>query len=131
MKFALSILLLLSSVSDLRNPTWQVSTSCLTEIRDGKKSCWGVVIDFEDARFKTKISSQELKIYESKHKTSLLKLMTWHVSRDGKQLVIKFKPGMGDFGTGNQAEITLYKTAFKTPPKQFPDHVIFVQNTDL
>ena len=117
-------------VSELRSPTWLVRTSCLTEIRGGKKSCWGIVIDFDDARFKTRISSQQLKIYEAKHGSSLLRLMTWRVSREGKQLTIKFKPGMGDFGTGNRAEITLYKTAFLTPPRQFPHYVIFVQNTD-
>jgi hypothetical protein len=117
-------------ISELRSPTWLVRTSCLTEIRQGKQSCWGIVIDFDDARFKTKISSEQLKIYEAKHGTSLLRLMTWHVSRDGKQLIIKFKPGMGDFGTGNRAEVTLYKTAFITPPKQFPNYAVFVQNTD-
>jgi hypothetical protein len=120
-----------AAVGDLRNPTWQLRTSCLTEIRHGKKSCWGVVIDFDDARFKTRISSRQLKIYESKHGSSLVRLMTWHVSRDGKQLIIKFKPGMGDFGTGNRAEVTLYESVFATPPKHFPSYVIFVQNTDL
>jgi hypothetical protein len=118
-------------VSDLRAPTWRLRTSCLTETRDGKKSCWGVVLHFEDARFKPKISPYQLKIYEAKHGTSLLRLMTWRVSRDRKELVIKFKRGRGDFGTGNQAEITLYKTVFTTPPKDFPDYAIFVQNTDV
>jgi len=89
------------------------------------------VIDFEDAHFKTTITAQQLKIYEAKHGTSLLKLMTWRVSRDGKRLIIKFKPGTGDFGSGNRAEITLYKTAFTAPPKDFPDYAVLVQNTDL
>ena len=121
----------LRPISDLRSPTWLVKTSCLTEIHVGKKSCRGIVIDFDDARFKTRISPQQLKIYEAKHGTSLLKLMTWRVSSDGKQLIIKFKPGTGDFGSGNRAEITLYKTAFITSPKHFPDYAVFVQNTDL
>jgi hypothetical protein len=118
-------------LSELRNPTWQVRTSCLAETREGKKSCWGVVIHFDDARFKPRICPRELKIYEAKHATSLLRLMTWRVSRDRKELVIKFKPGRGDFGTGNRAEITLYKSVFTTPPKDFPDYVIFEQNTDV
>jgi hypothetical protein len=121
----------LRPLSELRSPTWQVQTSCLTEVRAGKKSCWGIVIDFEDARFKAKISAKELKIYEAKHGASLLKLMTWRVSKDGKQLVIKFKPGTGDFGSGNEAQITLYRSVFMVPPKHFPDYVIFSQNTDL
>ena len=121
----------LRPISELRNPTWHVRTSCLTEIRAGKKSCRGVVIDFDDARFKSKITPQQLRIYEAKHGTSLLKLMTWRVSNEGKRLTIKFKPGAGDFGSGNRAEITLYKSTFIVPPKNLQDYVVFVQNTDL
>lgn len=118
-------------ITELRNPTRQVQTSCLTEIRSGKRSCWGIVIEFKDARFKSKISSQQLKIYEAKHGSSLQKLMSWSVSNDGRRLTIVFKPGTGDFGSGNKAEITLYRTAFVEPPKDFPAHAIFVQKTDL
>jgi len=121
----------LRPITELRNPTWQVQTSCLTEIRNGKKSCWGVVIEFQDARFKTIVSPQQLKIYEAKHGSSLQKLMTWRVSDNGRRLTIKFKPGTGDFGSGNSAEVTLYESAFIEPPKAFPDYVIFVQKTDL
>jgi len=121
----------LRPITELRNPTWQVQTSCLTEIRNGKKSCWGVVIEFQDARFKPLVSPQQLKIYEAKHGSSLQKLMTWRVSDNGRRLTIKFKPGTGDFGSGNSAEVTLYKAAFIEPPKAFPDYVIFVQKTDL
>jgi len=117
--------------SELRSPTWLVRTSCLAETRGDKKACWGIVIDFDDARFKTTISAKQLKIYEAKHGTSLLKLMTWRVSSDGKRLIIKFKLGTGDFGSGNRVEITLYKTAFIAPPKHYPEYAIFVQTTDL
>jgi hypothetical protein len=115
----------------LSPPKWQVRTSSLTEIRGGKKSCWGIVIDFDDAQFKKRISPQQLKIFEAKHGTNLLNLMMWRVSPDGKRLTIKFKPGTGDFGTGNRAEINLYKTAFMVPPKDFPHYAIFVWDTDL
>jgi hypothetical protein len=113
------------------SPTRLIRTSCLAETRGGKKSCWGIVIDFGDSQLKPTISPKQLKIYEAKHGTSLLKLMTWRISRDGKRLIIKFKPGSGDFGSGNRAEITLYKTAFIAPPKGFPEYAIFVQGTDL
>jgi hypothetical protein len=119
------------ALGELSPPKWQVHTSCLTEIRDGKKSCWGIIIDFEDAQFKKRISPQQLKIFEAKHGSNPLNLMTWRVSREGKRLTIKFKPGDGDFGTGNRAEITLYKTAFIVPPKDFPDYAVFVLGTDL
>ena len=118
-------------ISELRNPSWLVRTSCLTEIRAGKKSCRGIVIESDDAQFKPRISPQQLKIFEAKHGHSLLRLMTWQVSAGGKRLTITFRPGTGDFGTGNRAEITLYKTAFIVPPKDFPDYSIFVQATDL
>ena len=118
-------------VTELRNPTWRVHTSCLTEIRGGKKSCWGIVLAFDNAKLKARISPQQLKVYEAKHGTSLRKLMTWRVSGDRKRLIIKFKAGTGDFGSGNRAEVTLYKEAFIVPPKDFPEYVIFVQETDL
>src|ERR1700750_1316482 len=84
-------------------PKYKVSTSCLTEIRRGKDSCWGIVINFEDAQFKKRIALDQLKGFETKHGHNIVNLMTWRVSRDGRQLTIKFKPGTGDFGTGNQA----------------------------
>jgi hypothetical protein len=118
-------------LTELRNPTWRVRTSCVTEIRGGKKSCRGIVIEFDDAQFKAKVSPQQLKIYEAKHGSSLLKVMTWRVSPDRKRLTIRFKAGTGDFGSGNRAEVTMYKEAFIVPPKNFPEYVIFVQETDL
>jgi len=121
----------LRPITELRNPTWQVRTSCLTEIRGGEKSCRGIVIEFDNAQFKARISPQQLKIYEAKHGTSLLKVMTWRVSGDRKRLTIRFKAGTGDFGSGNRAEVTLYREAFIVPPKDFPEYVIFVQETDL
>jgi hypothetical protein len=110
---------------------YRVRTSCLTEIRGGKKSCWGIVINFDDARFKKSVQPSQLKIFEAKHGSNIIKLMTWRVSEDRKQLTIKFKRGTGDFGTGNQAGITLYKTAFTVPPNAFPEYVVFVQKTDI
>ena len=118
-------------VTELRNPTWRVRTSCVTEIRGGKKACRGIVIEFDNAQFKAKVFPQQLKIYEAKHGTSLLKLMIWRVSGDRKRLTIRFKSGTGDFGSGNRAEVTLDKKAFIVPPNDFPEYVIFVQETDL
>jgi hypothetical protein len=108
-----------------------VTTSCLTEIRGGRKSCWGIVIKFDDAQFKKRVRPNQLKIFEAKHGANLIDLMTWRTSRDRKQLTIKFRPGTGDFGTGNQVEITLYRAVFDSPPKDFPDYLVIVQRTDL
>jgi hypothetical protein len=112
-------------------PRYKLTTSCLTEIRGGKQSCWGIIVKFDDALFNKRVKRNQLKIFESKHGANLLNLMMWRTSRDRKQLTIKFKPGTGDFGTGNQAEITLYKTAFSLPPKNFPEYLIIVQRTDI
>jgi hypothetical protein len=106
-------------------------TSCLTELRGGKKSCWGIVINFDDARFAKNVRPDQLTVFEAKHGANLLNLMMWRVSPDRKRLTIKFKRGTGDFGTGNQVAITLYKTAFTVPPRDFPDYVVFVQRTDI
>lgn len=117
--------------AQLGPPKYLLTTSCVTETRAGKKSCWGIAIKFDDAQFNKRVHRDQFKVFESKHGANLLNLMTWRTSRDGKQLTIKFKPGKGDFGTGNQAEITLFKTAFSLPPKDFPEYVVIVQRTDI
>jgi hypothetical protein len=127
----LVVLLSASAASAQPGPRkYPLTTSCVTEIRGGKKSCWGIIVNCDDALFKKRIKRSQLKIFESKHGANLLNLMTWHTSRDRKQLTIRFKPGTGDFGTGNQAQITLYKTAFRLPPKNFPEYMVMVQRTD-
>jgi hypothetical protein len=110
---------------------YQLTISCVTEIRGGKKSCWGIIVKFDDALFNKRVQRNQLKIFESKHGANLINLMTWRTSRDRKQLTIRFKPGTGDFGTANQAEITLYKTAFSLPPKDFPEYLVIVRRTDI
>jgi hypothetical protein len=110
---------------------YHFTASCLTEIRAGKQSCWGIVIKFDDAVFRKRVQPNQLRVFEAKHGANLLNLMTWRTSRDRKQLTIKFKPGTGDFGTGNKAGITLYKTAFTLPPKNFPEYIVIVQRTDI
>ena len=110
---------------------YQLTASCLIEIRAGKKSCWGIVIKSGNAVFKKRVQPNQLKVFEAKHGANLLNLMTWRTSRDRKKLTIKFKPGTGDFGTGNRIAITLYKTAFTLPPKDFPEDMVIVQRTDI
>jgi hypothetical protein len=58
--------------------------------------------------------------------------MKWSVDRSGKQLVIKFKPGMGDFGTGNTVQVQIDRSAFVAAPLQSPNsRVDWSINTDL
>jgi hypothetical protein len=51
-------------------------------------------------------------IREGKHGHDLKGIMNWSVDRIGRKLVIKFKPGMGDFGTGNTVEVQIDRSAF-------------------
>ena len=39
-------------------------------------------------------------------------IMTWSVDKSRKRLVIKFKKGMGDFGTGNAVTVKIESSAF-------------------
>jgi hypothetical protein len=118
------------AAQQFRSSRHPVRTSCLTQIRDGKKSCWGIVIRLEGGLFKKTIRRDELRVVEAKHGANIIDLMNWHTSHGGKQLTIEFKPGRGDFGTGNRVAITLYKTAFALPPANSPNYMTIVQNTD-
>ena len=92
----------------------------IVENRDGQTSCWGLAVQLDRRTFKKTISRKQVDVSEAKHGRSLTDMMTWHVSPDGKQLIIKFKPGMGDFGTGNWVTVQIDCSAFtescETPP---------------
>jgi hypothetical protein len=83
----------------------------LAENRGGRVSCWGVVIRLGDSRFRGGIRPDQVVIREAKHGHDLRGLMSWRVGQHGKQLVIKFKPGMGDFGSGNRVEVLIERSA--------------------
>jgi hypothetical protein len=87
----------------------------LIEVRNGRKSCWGVVIQLGELRFKKRITADQLTIREAKHGHDLRGIMLWRVSRGGKQLIIKFKKGAGDFGSGNAVEVRVDRAAFDSP----------------
>jgi hypothetical protein len=83
----------------------------LVENRGGRVSCWGVVIRLSDSRFRGVIRPDQIVIREAKHGHDLRGVMSWRVGRGEKQLVIKFKPGMGDFGSGNRVEVLIERSA--------------------
>jgi hypothetical protein len=82
------------------------------ESRAGKASCWGVTIRLRALRFKSNIGREEIEIQEAKHGNDLRDAMTWHVSEGGRRLMIKFKPKLGDFGSGNNITIRIHGSAF-------------------
>jgi len=99
------------------------------ETRGGRISCWGVAIHLDRLTFRDTISADALVITEAKHHGDLRELMTWRVGGSGKHLLIQFKPGMGDFGSGNEITVVLDEAAFQPPTRD--RKVIFTMTTDL
>lgn len=75
-------------------------------------SCRGVIIRLGNSRFRESINPEQIIIREAKHGRDLRGAMSWRVERNGKRLVIKFKPGAGDFGSGNSVEVQVDRSAF-------------------
>jgi hypothetical protein len=81
------------------------------ETRDGRESVWGIDINLDLLSFSPEIQSEEITITDGKYGRDLKKIMTWTVSSDRKCLQIRFKPSMGDFGTGNGVTVHIQKSA--------------------
>ena len=90
----------------------------IVETRNGKKSCWGVVIVLKKLTFNKSILTNEITIIEFKHNSDLKDIMIWKVDKSRKKLSVKFKKGAGDFGTGNAVEVTIKASAFKESPTE-------------
>jgi hypothetical protein len=84
----------------------------IIETRHGKTSCWGVIIALDRLTFKQKIDNDEISIIEAKHSRDLKDIMTWNVDKTRKKLVITFKKGTGDFGSGNIVTVAIQSSAF-------------------
>jgi hypothetical protein len=94
-----------------RVPREPAGISQLVENRGGLVSCWGVVIRLGNSRFRKVIGHEQIVIRDAKQGRDLRELMTWRVGRNGRRLVIKFKPGVGDFGSGNGVEVQVARSA--------------------
>ena len=113
------LILFLQSVANIssavtnsdRVPRRQGGISQLVEKRSGRVSCWGVVIHIGNVRFRRNIKRDQILISEAKHGHDLRGIMTWRVDQNGRRLVVKFKPGMGDFGSGNTVEVRVARSA--------------------
>ena len=81
------------------------------ETRSGKLSVWGVDVRLDHLRFRPEVRRDQIAILDGKRSLDLRRLMRWTVTPDGKCLQIRFKPGMGDFGTGNGVTIHVQKSA--------------------
>ena len=105
--------------------------SQLVENRAGHSSCWGVIIHLGSSRFKKKISPEQIEIIEGKHGHDLKDTMIWSVQQAGKRLTIKFKLGMGEFGSGNRVEVRIRRSALVEPISSGNDYFEWVIDTDV
>jgi hypothetical protein len=76
------------------------------ENRNGRVSVWGIDIQLHRLSFNPQIMPNQIKIIDHKYNRDLKDIMTWSVAKDKKSLHIRFRPGMGDFGSGNA--VTVY-----------------------
>lgn len=83
----------------------------MVENRGGQRGVWGVQITLDDSRFKPTIAPGELRIIEGKHDRDITDMMQWSISDGGARLTILFKPGMGDFGSGNTVTVRVTQSA--------------------
>ena|ERR1051325_9577188 len=96
-------------------PGTSAGISRLVETRAGRRSCWGVIIQPGRTRFKKRVKKAQIDIRDGKHGHDLKEMMNWRVDRTRKRLIIEFKPGMGDFGSGNRMEVRIDRSAFSAP----------------
>jgi len=92
-------------------PARPAGISQFVETRDGRLSVWGFDIQLERLSFQPEIASDHIAIQDGKRGRDLRSIMEWSVSEDRKCLRIRFKPGMGDFGTGNGVTVHLDRSA--------------------
>jgi hypothetical protein len=84
----------------------------LIETRKGETSCCVIVIQLHKLTFEESIGEKELSIRDGKYTREMKGIMTWIVDKSGKKLIIKFKKGMGGFGSGNEVTEVIEPSAF-------------------
>lgn len=114
-----------------RAPRNLAGISQLVENRRGRISCWGVIIQLGNLRFRETISPNQIMIREAKHGRDIREMMIWSVDRNGRRLVIRFKPGMGDFGSGNAVEVQIERSAFMMVGSSGNNHFRWSIDTDV
>jgi hypothetical protein len=86
-----------------------------------------VIIQLARFRFPATIDQSAIEITEAKHNQLLNSLMEWKVDSTRKRLTIRFRPGMGDFGTGNRIQVRVMPRGLE-PPSTGP--LMWVIGTD-
>ena len=103
----------------------------IIETKNGRRSCRGVVVQLGSSRLRRVINPEQIAISEGKHGHDLRDIMAWRVIKGGRKLIIKFKPGAGDFGGGNVVEVRLARSAFIKPLESANVDFSWVIHTDI
>ena len=110
---------------------WPAGIFQIIEKRAGRSSCWGMVIQLRGMRFRRFVATDQIRIIEGKYGRDLSALMSLRVTPDRKRLIIRFKPGQGDFGTGNVVEVEIERSAFVEPIRSVNQKFSWSINTDI
>src|ERR1039458_5058512 len=116
-KLVIICLVLLSSVVYAGLKTHTAGVFQLIETRNGT-ACWGFVVQLDKLSFEETIGPGELSLVDAKYNRELKDIMTWTVDKSKKVLTVKFKPGMGDFGSGNTVTFVLKPGVFPADENQ-------------
>lgn len=99
------------------------------EVRDGRRSVWGVDIVVKDYRFKQNIEADQVEIKLLSHGRVINHRVLWSVSEDGSRLNIVLKPGEADFRRGSTVAIRVARAALTGYDK--PDGPLWRMPTTL
>jgi hypothetical protein len=83
----------------------------IVEVRDGTESVQEVEIRLDRLAFRPQIAADQIRIVDAKYGHDLRLIVAWSVSDDRKGLRVRFKPGLGDFGTGNGVTVRVDPSA--------------------
>ena len=117
-KLVVLCLVLLSAVVNAGLRTHNAGVFQLIETRNGRTACWGLVVQLDKLSFEETIGPNELSLVDVKYNRELKDMITWTVDKSKKTLTVKFKPGMGDFGSGNAVTILLKPGVFPADENQ-------------
>jgi hypothetical protein len=92
--------------------------SQVIEFKNGRPSCVGVKIAFSSLRLRDTLEQDQLEVVDAKYARDIKGIMAWKVLDRGRGLLVKFKSGMGDFGTGNSVTLRIAGAAFDSSPLQ-------------
>lgn len=134
MKRCFKIIILLSSLTIFyplyaKQPETRIEK--LIEVRGGNTSVWGIRMELGKYSIRKNIALSEVRVIEAKHSRDISKLMEIFTNDDRNILIIRFKPGMGDFGSGNSVKITIPKKLIKKTTELPSDGLVFYLGTDI